>query len=68
MSIQPDWRTSRRSISNGDCIEVANGILVRDSKDPGGPWLRFSPGAWQRFTAALIPASQPDEYDQEITG
>ncbi len=44
------FRTSSHSIANGDCVEVAGGPLVRDSKDPDGPVLSFSPGAWQAFT------------------
>jgi hypothetical protein len=38
-------------MSNGDCIEVADGILIRDSKLGGAsPVLTVSPDAW----AALI--------------
>ena len=51
------WRTSSHSGANGDCIEVARPvpgvIAVRDSKDPGGSRLAFSPGHWTAFTAAL---------------
>jgi hypothetical protein len=66
------WRKSRYSGSNGDCIEVAvmwhktshngsNGncvevaadsgarVLVRDTKDRGGPVLAFLPSAWREF-------------------
>jgi hypothetical protein len=28
-------------------------IAVRDSKDPDGPRLRFSPAAWNTFTAGI---------------
>jgi hypothetical protein len=24
-------------------------MLVRDSKDSGGPWLSFTPGQWRAF-------------------
>jgi hypothetical protein len=48
------WRTSSYSGNNGgQCIEVgdaANGIAVRDSKDPHGPMLAFDPQDWRRFT------------------
>jgi hypothetical protein len=45
------WRKSSFSFSNGNCIEVADGqlVAVRDSKDPSGPVLAFSPAAWRAF-------------------
>ncbi|PGH44668.1 DUF397 domain-containing protein [Micromonospora sp. WMMA1996] len=54
------WRTSTRSSSNGGaCVEVADGVAgvvgVRDSKDPGGPVLVFTPPAWRAFVAHLAP-------------
>lgn len=48
----PVWRKARRSMSNGDCVEVApaNGkIFVRDSKNPGGPMLGYPADAWRNF-------------------
>ncbi len=55
------WRKSSYSASNGgDCVEVAAAlpaaIAVRDSKDPGGPKLIFTPAAWAAFTAAIRTA------------
>lgn len=52
------WRKSSYSGSNGgDCIEVAvrpgHGLAVRDSKDPDGPKLTFTPAEWRTFTTAL---------------
>lgn len=49
------WRKSSHSGSNeGTCVEVAGNlpgiIAVRDSKNPTGPSLVFSPGAWRTFT------------------
>ncbi|MGW6913876.1 DUF397 domain-containing protein [Kitasatospora sp. NPDC054939] len=51
------WRKSSYSADSGQCIEVAidlPGVApVRDSKDPGGPVLAFSGGAWQSFVTAV---------------
>ena len=48
------WRKARRSVANGECIEVADGesqILVRDSKDLDGPVLGFRGESWRSFVA-----------------
>ncbi|WP_203997083.1 DUF397 domain-containing protein [Micromonospora lutea] len=52
------WRKSTKSGNNqGDCIEVADdlpGVVgVRDSKDPNGPALVFTPIAWRAFIARV---------------
>jgi hypothetical protein len=50
------WRRPARSGSNGNCVEIAAAdttIAVRDSRDPHGPRLAFTPGQWQVFTATL---------------
>ena len=50
------WRTSSYSGGNGgECVQVAatssaGRVLVRDSKDPGGPVLAFTPTEWRRLT------------------
>ncbi|MBQ1028104.1 DUF397 domain-containing protein [Micromonospora sp. C95] len=49
------WRTSSRSGSNGDCVEVAGfvgAVGVRDSKDRQGAELSFAATSWTRFVAA----------------
>jgi hypothetical protein len=47
------WRTSTRSGSSGNCVEIAGNlpgmVAVRDSKDPAGPALTFPPSAWRAF-------------------
>ena len=52
------WRKSTKSGGNGgDCVEVASNlpqvVAVRDSKDPDGPKLAFSPEGWRTFTASV---------------
>ncbi|MCZ7437731.1 DUF397 domain-containing protein [Micromonospora sp. WMMC241] len=52
------WRKSTRSGDNGgNCIEVADNlpslVAVRDSKDPAGPPLTFTTGAWQIFIVTI---------------
>jgi hypothetical protein len=50
------WRKSRRSGSNGGCLEVAftgEVVGVRDSKNPAGAMLMFDADAWIGFIAAL---------------
>jgi hypothetical protein len=52
------WRKSSYSGSNGGgCVEVAGNlpgvVAVRDSKDPEGPELVFTPDEWRAFTAAV---------------
>jgi hypothetical protein len=49
------WRKAKRSMNNGDCVEVAPAegkIFVRDSKNPGGPTLGYPVDAWRNFLAA----------------
>ncbi|WP_326637017.1 DUF397 domain-containing protein [Streptosporangium sp. NBC_01755] len=56
------WRTSSLSANGADCVQVAvvNGsdshkshairlFLVRDSKNPDGGVLTFTPGEWHAF-------------------
>ncbi|MER7456682.1 DUF397 domain-containing protein [Micromonospora sp. NPDC126480] len=52
------WRKSTKSGNNGGaCVEVAGnlpGVVgVRDSKDPTGPALVFSPAAWRAFVTQV---------------
>ncbi|MEU8198530.1 DUF397 domain-containing protein [Microbispora amethystogenes] len=55
---QAVWKKSSRSgDSGGNCVEVAGNlpgvIAVRDSKDPGGPALLFTPGEWNAFLGGV---------------
>jgi hypothetical protein len=48
------WRKSSHSSAEGqNCVEVAmlsnGGRAVRDSKNPGGPILTFTPAEWDAF-------------------
>ena len=51
-----NWRRSRYSGSNGNCVETAGDgrvVAVRDSKDPAGHYLVFKPSVWREFAARL---------------
>lgn len=51
------WFKSSRSRSGSDCVEVAHleegRVGVRDSKNPTGPALVFTPTEWDAFTAGI---------------
>jgi hypothetical protein len=51
------WIKSSLSYANGDCVEIATlpdaRIGVRDSKDPDGPLLRFTPAEWAAFIGGV---------------
>lgn len=57
------WRKSSYSDDQGyNCVEVAvldDQIVVRDSKDPDGPTLAFTPGEWRAF----IDGVKDSEFD-----
>ncbi|HTZ22675.1 MAG TPA: DUF397 domain-containing protein [Streptosporangiaceae bacterium] len=52
-----EWRTSTFSGGNGSCVQVASNlpgiIAIRDSKDPQGPALVFTPRQWTAFLAGI---------------
>ncbi len=52
-----NWRKSARSGSADNCVEVAvadDGVVgVRDSKNPNGPVLEFTPAEWAAFTGGV---------------
>lgn len=49
----PCWVKSSLSFANGNCVEVASlpgrTIGLRNSRDPEGPVLRFTPDEWHAF-------------------
>lgn len=57
------WRKSTRSGPWTDnCVEVAfvdGAIAVRDSKNPGGPVLVFTPAEWDAF----VDGAKDGEFD-----
>jgi uncharacterized protein DUF397 len=58
IEVDPDsagWRKARRSMANGNCVEVRpvrGAIAVRDSQNPGGLVLAYSTESWHAFTQA----------------
>jgi hypothetical protein len=62
MAAGPVWVKSALSYANHNCVEVAAcdaEVLVRDSKDAGGPVLRFTRGEW----VAFITSVKEGEFD-----
>ena len=51
------WRKSSCSYGTGDCVQIAAPgavcIAVRDSKNPQGVILRFTPASWREFVASV---------------
>ena len=50
------WRKSSRSGGGDNCVEVAptaEGVYVRDSKDPDGPILHFQKDPWRIFLQSV---------------
>jgi hypothetical protein len=57
------WVKSSLSFSSGNCVEVASlpdgGVGLRNSRDPEGPVLRFTPDEWHAF----LGGAQMGEFD-----
>jgi uncharacterized protein DUF397 len=63
-SMLPDviWRKAQYSVANGACVEVANAggmLAMRDSKDPDGPVLMYTPSEWRAF----LDGAKKGEFD-----
>lgn len=52
------WYKSSRSSAGSECVEVAHldggHVGVRDSKNPNGPALVFTPSEWDAFLSGAI--------------
>jgi hypothetical protein len=51
------WKKSTFSEGESECVEVAmaqGGVLVRDSKNPGGPALWFTRFEWIAFLYGVL--------------
>ena len=49
-----EWRKSRYSMSNGNCVEiaaVAASVIVRDSVNPGYVVVSYPVSTWRNFIA-----------------
>jgi hypothetical protein len=61
-----NWVKSSLSFSNGNCVEVAGltdgGIGVRNSRDPEGGMLRFTPDEWRAF----LGGARNGEFDRFV--
>jgi hypothetical protein len=55
------WRKSRRSIGNGNCVQVTasqDTVMVRDSADSASPVIGYRAEAWRAFLTATKNANQ----------
>jgi len=51
------WRKATVSNANGQCVELArtaDGVAVRDSKDPDGPRLYFTRGEFAAWADGVM--------------
>lgn len=57
LSVAVWFKSSYSGTNNDNCVEVARNVkgvvAVRDSKNPDGPALVFTPDVWRAFTGAV---------------
>ncbi|GAA3964735.1 MULTISPECIES: DUF397 domain-containing protein [Streptomyces] len=61
-SLDASWTKSRHSNAEGNCVEVASvdgGIAMRNSRDPDGPALVYTPAE----VAAFLAGAKEGEFD-----
>jgi hypothetical protein len=59
------WRKAQLSLNNGSCVEVASvagNIALRDSKDPSGHMLLYTPAEWDAF----LDGAKKGEFDDLV--
>lgn len=59
------WLKSQASTYNGQCVEVAltsGKVAMRDSKDPDGPVLVYTPGEFKAF----LDGARNGEFDKLV--
>ncbi|MBD0674047.1 DUF397 domain-containing protein [Streptomyces sp. CBMA156] len=60
-----DWFKSSYSAQANDCVEagrlILGGMVVRDSKDSGGPALAFTADAWDAFLSGVKSGDFPTD-------
>ena len=60
------WRTPSASASTGNCVEVQEtdkGVLVRNSRNPGGTVIAYTFAEW----GAFLQGVRAGEFDLSVT-
>jgi hypothetical protein len=63
--LDASWTKSRHSNAEGNCVEVARvdgGIALRNSRDPDGPALVYTPAE----VAAFLAGAKDGEFDHLV--
>jgi hypothetical protein len=62
---RPAWLKAPSSTHNGACVEIASTadkVAIRDSKDPDGPTLLYTPAE----SKAFLNGAQNEEFDSLV--